>query len=473
MSARWIGCVAENFHKGRPAGQTPQLIVLHTLDGSLEKTMVYQKPGAAESMHYVVAADGSVFQYVTEEDTAFHAGWVVNPTNDHVLSHPNVNPNFYSIGIAAEGRRDAPLPGAQTTALATLLAGLASRWRIPLDVGHVIPHSAVRSSAKCPGAAVDIAPLLEQANRTKTHSEVPLDNTVKTRVNANLRREPSRAGAVVRVIPANTAAVVTRFVEGELVAGNRFWYQDDSGNYLWAGATDAPSPIVDPTGGWNEPGVTDEMDNRIHVDRTLALAPGDYCDTKTPKNLIMLHFTAGKTADGAVSSWRSDPRRIATAYVVEDSGTIYQCFDPAFWAFHLGFKGTSEHDKRSIGIEICNVGPLRPAKDNPNVLNWWPRDFGTRFCDLSDSKSYVKASYRDDHYFAAFPEKQTAAVADLVRHLCDRFSIPKTTAEKERIDKFDVPFFKDFKGIATHANFREDKTDIGPAFEWGRLDLTV
>jgi hypothetical protein len=30
--------------------------------------------------------------------------------------------------------------------------------------------------------------------------------------------------------------------EGQLVQGNRNWYQDTNGNYLWAGATGKPNP---------------------------------------------------------------------------------------------------------------------------------------------------------------------------------------------------------------------------------------
>jgi hypothetical protein len=32
-----------------------------------------------------------------------------------------------------------------------------------------------------------------------------------------------------------------------------------------------------------------------------------------------------------------------------------------------------------------------------------------------------------------------------------------------------MEFFKSFTGIATHQNFRKDKTDIGPAFPLGSV----
>jgi hypothetical protein len=37
--------------------------------------------------------------------------------------------------------------------------------------------------------------------------------------------------------------------------------------------------------------------------------------------------------------------------------------------------------------------------------------------------------------------------------------------------EFDPTSFATFKGVCTHANFRRDKWDIGPAFAWDRLGL--
>ena len=50
-----------------------------------------------------------------------------------------------------------------------------------------------------------------------------------------------------------------------------------------------------------------------------------------------------------------NPNRIATAYIVERDGTIFEVFDPRHWAFHLGLKGSQgQVDRRSIGIEIAS-----------------------------------------------------------------------------------------------------------------------
>jgi hypothetical protein len=37
--------------------------------------------------------------------------------------------------------------------------------------------------------------------------------------------------------------------------------------------------------------------------------------------------------------------------------------------------------------------------------------------------------------------------------------------------EFDLAHYAGFQGIAAHHNFRKDKWDVGPAFDWDRLGL--
>jgi LysM repeat protein len=207
----------------------------------------------------------------------------------------------------------------------------------------------------------------------------------------------------------------------------------------------------------------------ISIDRKkFALAPGQYFAETFPKDLIVLHFTAGSSARSAYDSWRNTPLQVATAYLVDTDGKIYECFPPNYWAYHLGITGAAsanwKHDKRSIGIEIANVGPLLPDKNNPQQLNWWPNDFQTKHCTLAETGKYVAAPYRGYNHYASFPAPQSDAVIALVAHLCDAFSISRVLPPADRQTAYDIDYFKSFRGIATHQNFRKDKTDVGPAF---------
>ncbi|MQA30849.1 MAG: hypothetical protein GEU82_13625 [Luteitalea sp.] len=210
------------------------------------------------------------------------------------------------------------------------------------------------------------------------------------------------------------------------------------------------------------------------IDRTgLSLSADQYYGQVWPKDLIVLHFTAGGTARSAVDTWRSNPEHVATAYVVDLDGTIYEVFPPRFWAYHLGVKGATAHERRSIGIEIVNVGPLQRSAEDPATLNWWPpgNSWGKRYCSLDESSRYLQVTYRDKHYFATFPEAQLDAVSGLVAQVCDEFNIPRLLPRADDRLACSPATFAGFKGIATHANFRPDKWDIGPAFGWDRLGL--
>ena len=191
------------------------------------------------------------------------------------------------------------------------------------------------------------------------------------------------------------------------------------------------------------------------------------------KDLIVLHYTAGSTARSAFDTWVSAANQVATAYVVDFDGTIYEFFDPKKWAFHLGVAGPEasghKHHKRSIGIEIVNVGPLKPDTAKPDQLNWWPKNFGTKFCMKSDASKYVKRAFRGVDFHAAFPEIQQDQTAKLVNHLCESFGIAKKIPPQAKREAFDVPFAAGFKGVLSHQNFRGDKLDVGPAFDWTKL----
>ena len=271
---KWIGCPDSNFQRGRPFGLRPEAVVIHVIDGSFAAgESVFRNPTTQKSAHYGISRSGDVHQYVDENDTAFHAGVVVNPT--WALLKPRVNPNFYTIGIEHEGRADDVWPEAQLTASAMLIGQVAARWGIPLDESHVIRHHQIRESKTCPGNWLSMAGLLKRVpiefapagapivsapsvvdgNHATSSLITPKAPTpinpatvaimVRTVRKANLRLARSTTTVpVVRVIPPHTEFVVSRSEIGEMVNGNPHWYADVQGNYLWAGATDTPDPTL-------------------------------------------------------------------------------------------------------------------------------------------------------------------------------------------------------------------------------------
>lgn len=213
------------------------------------------------------------------------------------------------------------------------------------------------------------------------------------------------------------------------------------------------------------------MSNTLFVDRSRRLPAAQFMPERQPKDLIVLHFTAGGTVAGAYQSWLSSQERVATAYLVDLDGRIFEVFDPAHWACHLGVAAAHNpgfrQDKRSIGIEIVNWGGLKLGAGGR--LNSWPNQYRNPYCTLVETTRYVRKSFRGLDYFAAFPEPQQEAVCRLTRTLCDQFGIPKQLPEPSRRERLDWPYYENYRGVASHQNFHAEKTDIGPAFDWERL----
>jgi N-acetyl-anhydromuramyl-L-alanine amidase AmpD len=242
METKWIGCPASNFRKGRPNAHRPEAVVVHIMDGSFAAgESVFLNHATQKSAHYGISTTGEVHQYVDEVDTAFHAGIVVRPVWD--LLKPGVNPNFYTVGIEHAGRPDDVWPDTQLTASAALIGEIATRWNIPIDAQHIVPHHVIRNSKTCPGNWLDLKSLIRrvpQGNGTRP-AEV---TSVRILKNANLRSgAPNTKAPISQLILAGTQFAVAGAIVGETVAGNHYWYANGSGGFLWAGATDTPNPV--------------------------------------------------------------------------------------------------------------------------------------------------------------------------------------------------------------------------------------
>ncbi len=106
----------------------------------------------------------------------------------------------------------------------------------------------------------------------------------------------------------------------------------------------------------------------VHVDRSLRLPESEYFAEPQAKSGIALHHTVCDSARTTLDIWRRDkaaggkPRRVATAFVIDKDGTIFEAFDPAAWAWQFGLSWRAHErirfEKRFIGIEITSEGGL-------------------------------------------------------------------------------------------------------------------
>jgi N-acetyl-anhydromuramyl-L-alanine amidase AmpD len=194
-----------------------------------------------------------------------------------------------------------------------------------------------------------------------------------------------------------------------------------------------------------------------------------YYEEVVPKEKIVLHFTAGYLK-GDISALTQPGNHVSVPFVLARSGDIYNLWASRYWSYHLGSKavgGNSVMSSKTIGIEISNIGPLKKVGDNL-VTTYSNSDI---YCHISETSLYTKvAKYRGFEYFASYTPVQYKNLKLLLQFLCKKYNIPYFfLADNKRYNIFSPDEAKGFKGICSHVNFRSDKWDIGPAFDWNRI----
>jgi N-acetylmuramoyl-L-alanine amidase len=123
------------------------LIVLHaTEQDSVQQSLLTlrtRNQGGPVSAHYLIGRDGEIFQLVSEDRRAWHAG------GGHWGTITDVN--SASIGIELDNSGHAPFPAVQIQALLELLADVCQRQQIPRR--QIIAHADMAPTRKAdPGS---------------------------------------------------------------------------------------------------------------------------------------------------------------------------------------------------------------------------------------------------------------------------------------------------------------------------------
>lgn len=197
---------------------------------------------------------------------------------------------------------------------------------------------------------------------------------------------------------------------------------------------------------------------------------------ETRKTQIVLHYTAGPTIQSAFDWWKQTAERVATAYLIDLNGDVYQTFPEEYWAWHLGVGAKGMWDKASIGIELVNPGPLtqdvKATGTNPNALyTWYNKKLAWPADQIVSTRAAMPGSdqWRGVYYHAKFPNAQVIAAAELCLHLGQKHGIPcsfsNASSTLSGLIRKD-PQIALHKGICSHSNYLDSKTDLGPWFPW-------
>lgn len=214
------------------------------------------------------------------------------------------------------------------------------------------------------------------------------------------------------------------------------------------------------------------------IDRaSLRLQTGQYFPEEQTKTGIVLHHTVGGSAASTLKWWQADPRRVATAYLVERDGRIYEVFPPEAWAWHANVKA-EDFERRTIGIELCSEGALEaaPDPDNPGRLLLYAfQGAGRRLLGpaerLLEERRVIHFSegWRGYSWFDQYDDRQVAASIALVAWLCERFRIPARIPLEAYLPAADPRRWYAFAGVLHHTMLRADKSDLHPGFPFWRL----
>ena len=192
------------------------------------------------------------------------------------------------------------------------------------------------------------------------------------------------------------------------------------------------------------------------------LKSGQFMEVKHEKKQIYLHHTAGGPDALSVAKYfDTKPERVATAFIIGANGTIVQCFSSKDWAYHLGLKESIfkankvpylSLDPISIGIEVCNWGPI--SFKNGKYYNYVGGEVNP------SNVTTLEKPYKNHKHWFTYTDAQIESLRQLVEYLCETYDIPKDY--NESIWDIDIDALKGNKGIFTHNSVRKDKSDMYP-----------
>ena len=213
------------------------------------------------------------------------------------------------------------------------------------------------------------------------------------------------------------------------------------------------------------------------------LLEGAYYQQQHPKDSIFLHDSGGHfRPDWLIESWGRDRKnstnkiRAASAYVIggldpsgrgdkQYDGVVYKAFEDDMRSHHLFVKSKSNTfmNQKSIGIEICNYGPLIKTDSG---------DFYTHTNIKVDKNQTIEleSPFRGNRYYHAYTPAQIDSLKNLLLKLAKYYEINLKRGLQKEISKFGVyggfelsdDALKGGQGVWSHTNVRVDKSGSFP-----------
>ena len=194
-----------NYRGGRE-GRNIEAIVIHIGEGNQNQIFGKAKKvddksfGAflyeEKSSHYSVDENGTIWQFVKEEDTAWHAGIVIKPTSHLVQIKSGINPNLWTIGIEHAGWGTKDITDAQYKITGELVEDICNRYNIFIDREHIIGHKEIRNDKTCPGK-IDLDKIIRYAQQIRREKETPEEKIEEIKI---IEKQLSIIGRIIELL---------------------------------------------------------------------------------------------------------------------------------------------------------------------------------------------------------------------------------------------------------------------------------
>ena len=211
----------------------------------------------------------------------------------------------------------------------------------------------------------------------------------------------------------------------------------------------------------------------------------EYIKEEVKKDTIFLNSTSGGSRpDWTIGSWEKDyikdksgnpildvngnlqPVKVGVSYVIgrkssnDDTtwdGIILNAFDDKYWAYNKDIDSI-DFNSKSIGIEICNYGPLTLGRDGRfyNSVN-----------EPINEKDVIKLDkpFRGYEYYEKYTDTQIESLRTLLVHLINKHAIRiEGKIYNEKWFDYNASWLKT-GGIRTHSQVRRDEYGIFPQKE--------
>jgi hypothetical protein len=201
------------------------------------------------------------------------------------------------------------------------------------------------------------------------------------------------------------------------------------------------------------------------------LSDDEYVKRETQKSTIWLHHSGGGSRpDWTINGWETNNglkvgthfvigRKSSTGDIQVWDGKVLKAIDDRYWVSHLGIETKSDQlNSRSIGIELCNYGPLTLGKDG-NFYNYVNKPINKE--DVVE----LETEFRGYKYWEKYTDSQLESLYKLIIYLKKRWIIQiESGIYNEDWFNYDEKWFS-MGGLRSHGQVRKDKFDLFPQKE--------